>query len=360
MKDTIGIGIIGTGFARSTQIPCFLETEGAKIVSIASGHAANAEKTASDFGIPHHTGDWRETVGHDDVDLVCITTPPNLHREMSVLCAENGKHILCEKPTAMNSEEAREMLDAAQVAGVMALIDHELRFLNGRLKAQEMLRGGEIGKVVHVKSVFRNASRGNPDLKWNWWSDESQGGGALGAIGSHAIDGFRWLLNTEVRDVSCLLKANIKERRDAEGTVRKVTSDDECNLILRFNDSEIAEDASGTGSFSMVEFGENDFWNEIYGTEGTIVIFGEGQLKIARKGEGSFSDVAVEPDSAPENARSGGWSNGFQAFAREIVSALREGRTEVPGAATFEDGLRIQEVLDAARESHKTGRRVEI
>ncbi len=360
MKDTIGIGFIGTGFARLTQIPAFLECEGALLVSVASGSAENAERTALEFGISHHTGDWRETVEHEDVDLVCVTTPPALHQEMSVYAAKCGKHILCEKPMAMNAEEAAAMAEAVENAGVLGLIDHELRFLNGRKRAYRMIREGAIGQVVHAKSIFRNASRGNPDLKWNWWSDAEQGGGALGAIGSHAIDGLRWLLGSDVKDVSCLLKTNVKERRDAAGTVRPVTTDDECNLILRFEDSDLTSEASGTGSFSMVEIGDYDFWTEIYGMEGTMVVGEQGQVKICRKGQDSFTVLDIEPGPAPANTRVGGWSIGFLEFAREIVAALREGRIEVEGAADFRDGLAVQKVLDAARRSNETGNRVSL
>ncbi|HUF05456.1 MAG TPA: Gfo/Idh/MocA family oxidoreductase [Aridibacter sp.] len=354
MKDKIGIGFIGTGFAQLTQMPAFLECEGAELVSVTSGHIENAREAAMRFGISHVAEDWSETVEHDEVDLVCITTPPVLHHEMAMFAIERGKHILCEKPMSMNAEESLEMAEAAEEAGVLALIDHELRFLNGRKLAFETLRNGEFGKVIHAKSVFRNASRGNPDLKWNWWSDESQGGGALGAIGSHAIDGFRWLLGTEISEISCLLKTNIKERRDADGKVRAVTSDDECNFMVRFEDSDLTDDASGTGSLSMVEIGKYDFWTEIYGTEGSLIIGEKDRLEIARKDDSSFTEIDTKPGRAPAGTREGGWSMGFLAFAREIVDALREGRTEINWAATFRDGHEVQKVLDAARRSDES------
>ncbi|MCO6510319.1 MAG: Gfo/Idh/MocA family oxidoreductase [Aridibacter famidurans] len=360
MKDKIGIGFIGTGFAQLTQMPAFRDCEGAELVSVSSGHIENARAAAKEFRIPHVAEDWRETVEHEDVDLVCITTPPDLHHEMVLFTIERGKHILCEKPMAMNAEESKEMAEAAGKAGILALIDHELRFLNGRKLAFDMLRNGELGTVIHAKSAFRNASRGNPDLKWNWWSDKSRGGGALGAIGSHAIDGFRWLLGTEVSDISCLLKTNIKERRDADGEIRPVTSDDECNFILRFEDSELTKDASGTGSFSMVEIGKYDFWMEIYGTEGSLIIGEKDRLEVARKGESSFTEIDTKPGMAPVGTREGGWSMGFLAFAEEIVCALKEGRTEIERAATFRDGHEVQKVLDAARRSDESGCREKV
>ena len=114
MKEKIGIGFIGTGFARKVQIPAFKMCENAEIISVASASLANAENTAKDFNIPHFTDNWRETVEHPEVDLVCITTPPTLHFEQTLYALEHNKHILCEKPMAMNAAEAEKMIEAAK------------------------------------------------------------------------------------------------------------------------------------------------------------------------------------------------------------------------------------------------------
>ena len=198
MREKVGIAVIGTGFARKVQIPAFAACENAEIVSVASGREENAKATAEEFKIPHFTGEWRESVSRDDVDLVCITTPPNLHKEMTLFAFEQGKHVLCEKPMAMDVGEAEAMLEASRNVGVLALIDHELRFQPGRQRAFEMLREGAIGKIRHAKYSFRSPFRGDPGVPWNWWSDAAQGGGALGAINSHVIDSFNWFLGTTV------------------------------------------------------------------------------------------------------------------------------------------------------------------
>jgi len=88
---------------------------------------------------------------------------------------------------------------------------------------------------------------------WNWWSDKTKGGGTLGAIGSHVIDGFRWLLNTEVAEVCANLATHVRERMDQAGGLREVTTDDEANLLLKFADGELTESATGNVSLSMVE-----------------------------------------------------------------------------------------------------------
>src|SRR5438552_3957244 len=142
----VGNGIIGTGFARKVQIPSFLHCDNAFIASIASGSLQNAQDAADAFGIEHVSAHWSDTVTHPEVDLVCITTPPKLHKEMALAAIEAGKHVLCEKPIAMNLAEAEAMTAAASTTQKLCLIDHELRVQPGRLKAKSMLRDGSIGK----------------------------------------------------------------------------------------------------------------------------------------------------------------------------------------------------------------------
>ena len=351
MQDRIGIGLIGTGFARRVQIPAFLACDGVHIASIASGHLENARAAASECDAGHFTDDWRETVSHPDVDLVCITTPPKLHREMTLAAIEHGKHILCEKPMAMSVAEADEMTVAANGKQILALIDHELRFQDGRRKAFTMLRDGDIGKVRHAKAIFRSPGRGNPDLPWNWWSDASVGGGALGAIASHVIDSLNWFLGTEVASVYCQLATHVKQRRDASGGMRDVTSDDESNLLLRFADGELINDATGIVSLSMTEGPRYMNRMEFYGDRGTVRIDHLGELYIARSGEDDWTEIDVDLGAGVEGVPDSGFSRAFKTFAPILVEALRRGSMSIENAATFADGVSVQRVLDAARES---------
>jgi predicted dehydrogenase len=355
MRKSIGIGIIGTGFARRVQIPAFKSCEGAEVVSVASGSIENARATAEEFGIENFTDDWRDTMSRDDVDLVCITTPPGLHREMSLFAAERGKHILCEKPMAMNVAEAEEMTAAARKAGVMALIDHELRFLPGRRKAYAMLREGAIGKVRHAKYNFRAFYRGDPERPWNWWSDAAQGGGALGAINSHIVDSLSWFLGTEISSVYCQLATRVKQRRDSSGNLSEVTSDDEANMIVRFANSDVAEDATGLVSVSMAEPPKAMSRVEFFGTEGSMRVDQFGEVYIAKKGDGDWQQIEVDLSRPIEGVGDSGFPRGFLKFAPEIVKAIQTGNTEVANAATFEDGMKVQRVLDAARQSNSGG-----
>jgi predicted dehydrogenase len=356
MSEKIRIGIIGTGFAKTVQIPAFQKIAEAEIVSVASAHLENAEKVAKDFEIPHWTDNWRETIERKDVDLIVITTPPKLHREMTLYALEHEKHILCEKPMAMNAVEALEMWKKSKEKNVMTLIDHELRFQTGRQKAFEMIRSGEIGKIRHANYNFRAPNRGEPHLPWNWWHDISQGGGNLGASISHIFDTFRWFLDTEISSVFCQLQTQVKQRRDEQtGEMRDVTTDDQVNALLRLHDSEFTEDMTANISASMVEYPKYQNRVEFFGTKGAIRIEHRGEIFIGRAGENDWKLVETDLGEMVEGAPDTGFSRGFIVFAKEIITALKNGKTNIEHAATFEDGYKIQLALDAARESDKQG-----
>lgn len=361
MDRTIGIGVIGTGFARTTQLPAWASVPGARVVAVASGRRENAEQVARDFEIPFVASDWRELVERAEVDLVSIVTPPVTHAEMAVGALEAGKAVLCEKPMAMNAEETGRMCAAARAAGRLALIDHELRFLPARRQMRELIQRGEVGRVRHAKFLFRGGSRALADTPWSWWSDERAGGGALGAIGSHAVDALHCLLGTRVSHVSASLATHVVERRDpVSGAMKRVTADDEASLLLNFEDGGAAERATGVVSISLAEPGAPEHTVEVFGTGGSVRIDGAGLLWRARVGESAWQ--RVEADEAPlaEGLRDTEWSRGFTVFARAIIDALHEGRTNIEGAATFDDGHRTQLVLDAARAAHATGCRVTV
>lgn len=357
MSNTVGIGFIGTGFARKVQIPAFQKCDGTKIVSIASRNIENARSTAEECQADHFTSNWRETVAHPDVDLVCITTPPNLHCEQTLAAIENGKHVLCEKPMAMNVAEAEKMAEAGRDSDKLMLIDHELRFQPGRQVARQMIRDGKLGKIRNVKHFFQAPHRGNADLPWNWWSDVDSGGGALGAIGSHVIDGFRWLLDTEVASVSCQLQSHIKHRTDGGGELREVTSDDETLMMLRLTPNEIAPDATGIVSISMCEHPSYVSRCEIYGESGTLLIDHNGRLEYATAGS-DLVPLAVELGDTIDGLPDTGFARAFVSFAPKIVDAIRSDESVLMDAATFDDGVIIQRVLVAARVSNSEHRTV--
>src|SRR2546423_15668229 len=131
-RGVVGIGIIGTGFARTTQLPAWRACEGARVVAIASGHRENAERAAREFDIPFVAEDWREVVAREDVDLVCIATPPVTHAEIATARLYAGKSVLCEKPMAMEAEETDARRQSTRASGRPGLASHELSFFPRR------------------------------------------------------------------------------------------------------------------------------------------------------------------------------------------------------------------------------------
>jgi predicted dehydrogenase len=355
-KAPVGIGIVGTGFARTTQIPGFRDCMGAKVVAIASRQRERAEAVAKEFGIDYVADDWQELVQHNDVDLVSIVTPPSTHMEIALAALEQRKAVLCEKPMALNAEQSARMADAAKSTGSLALIDHELRFLNSRRTMRGMLQTGAIGTVRHCNYVFRSDYRALQDRAWDWWSDAAMGGGTLGAIGSHVIDSFRWMLDTEISKTLGILSTHIKQRNDrSTGEPRAVTTDDEAKLLFRFADGPWTEGATGSASLSVVESGKYENRLEIYGAKGALMVEETGELWRSPTGSGVWRPVQVDQDHMAAGMRESSWSRGFTAFSVAICDAMRFGKTTVKDAATFEDGHRVQLVLDAIRASNESG-----
>jgi predicted dehydrogenase len=176
----------------------------------------------------------------------------------------------------------------------------------------------------------------------------------LGAINSHILDSFRWLLGFEVSSVFCQLRTHIKERAFAGGR-KKVTSDDEANMILRFADSELTDDATGLVSVGMAELPEYQNRLEFFGSDGAMRIDGNGELFVAKNGEQAWTQIETDTGTLAEGMPDSGFSRGSMFLAREIVDAIAAGRTEIENAASFEDGHQVQKVLDAARESDAEG-----
>ena len=145
------------------------------------------------------------------------------------------------------------------------------------------------------------------------------GGGALGAIGSHVIDSFRWMLSAEVTKVLGMLTTHIKQRHDkASGGLREVTTDDEAKLLFKFADGPDTKDITGAASISVVESGKYENRLEIYGTKGALMVEETGELWLSPTGSGAWRPVQVDQDHMAQGMREGSWSRGFTAFAVAI------------------------------------------
>jgi predicted dehydrogenase len=194
---TINAAIIGASFAKAAYLPALSTVEDVNVVAVASARLESAQAAAKAFNVPNAYDDWRRMLDKHEVDLVGIATPTIHHKPMTIAALETGAHVICEKPMAMNADEATEMLETAESLNRLHLIGHELRFNPNRRKIKKMIEAGEIGQVRHINIVNISRTWGDPTSRpaGDWWSMEESGGGRLGANGSHQIDLLRfWLL----------------------------------------------------------------------------------------------------------------------------------------------------------------------
>ncbi len=152
MPPVYRVAVIGTGFSDQVQIPGFRLHPRFKVVAVAGRNSRRTQAVAEKFALAKWYTDWREMIGSGkkDFDAISIVTPPYLHREMTLTAFEAGLHVLCEKPMALNVEEAQQMLDVARKTGITAMIDHEFRYLPVRQHSGELIRNGYIGKLRRI------------------------------------------------------------------------------------------------------------------------------------------------------------------------------------------------------------------
>jgi predicted dehydrogenase len=346
MTKKIGIAFLGSSFAQRAQAPAFEAVGGVKLIGAASPHSAEAFAKA--FDMPVHTSDWKELVKRDDVDLVCITTPPKLHCEQALFALEQGKHVLCEKPFAMSVQEAEEMQRMAAGKNQLAVIDHELRFSPGMRFARKLIREGKLGKIFFASIASHIMYRRDPQLPWHWWSDKSWGGGAWGAIGSHLIDQLHYHVG-DIAESKVMKQTVVKKRTDKNGDQREVTSDDIASAVVRFKEG-------FTGQITTVmAAAQNRFEMEITGEAGALRVDMDHRVYFAEPGqpyveiEVPLSERQKELNKLYETARITArsmFSRSFIHYADEIVRTLQEGKTSIEDAATFEDGVKVMRVME--------------
>lgn len=343
------IGIIGTGWGARVQVPTFREA-GLTVVGIAGYHFEKTQDIAGELGVRAHR-EWREIVADPAVQLVSITAPPGEHLEMATAALEAGKHVLCEKPTALDAAQAAALLGASERhRDRIALIDHELRFLPAWRQAREQI-GDTIGTVRYAEVRYSSPARGDRSRGWNWWSDAAQGGGIWGAVGSHFVDALRYF-GHEPESVQGTFHT-IVDRRPFEGSLREVTSDDLGSIRLRFHGGAVA-----LLQFSVVSAGADEpSVMTIHGEKGAMRFIGE-EVLLSRPG-GSYERLAGGPlEERPGNSPGGAFGSGTLHLGRALRAALDDGhRSALTPAATFADGLAQQRILDAARASSAEGGR---
>jgi predicted dehydrogenase len=283
-----------------------------------------------------------------DLDVVSIAVPGALHHEIVLAAADAGRHILCEKPFATSVTEGAEMLAAVRAARVAHAINHEFRMIPARQAFRRLIVDeGALGTTFDVRgiidlSMLLNATRG-----WSWWSDRSQYGGLMQAMTSHLIDFLLWTFG-DIATLSASVDTFIRSRSAEDGTQRPVTSDDQNAALLHF-----ASGATGLIHVSGISRIPRSIV-EAHGSVGSLSIEG-GALRRATQ-PGKLETVDVQPLSG------GGDDERVQLMVAYLAHVARAFRGETdPYVATFEQGLRVQAVMDAMhRSADEGGTRVQL
>ncbi len=367
-KRTVRTGFVGSGWARIAQAPAFEILDGVELTAVASPTEKRRRKFQEQFSIPNAYAGWEDLVA-SEVDLVCISAPPHLHYPVVKAALAAGKHVLCEKPMAMDMQEAADMCQMAEAADGFALLDHELRFHPAVRQVKQMIESGEVGRIYSVCAEVNLASRSNPSLRHSWWSEAVKGGGALGAIGSHLIDLNRFLFG-EISEVCCDLHISIPARPDAEGRPVAVSSDDGFSMMMRFGPASLCFGSPASLRVTTVA-NYTSFRYEVHGSLRSVRFDGAGRVWELQNGGAKGGRSLIDPPQWAEVEPSLSWDDlvlqekirqsslwvhgifavGFAFFAHRLVRAAQRGEKSITDAATFDDGFAVQRVMAACHVS---------
>lgn len=363
---SVRVALLGNSFARLAQLPALRwarENGGPhEVVALAGHDLEKARATADEWAIPTVTDDWTSLFGADaaHLDLVIVSTPTHLHAPMVRAALESGAAVLCEKPFAMSGDEARELTALAR--GTLALIDHQTRWSPWRRAFKAAVSEGVVGTPWAGRAQMRVASVPRLGAPMTWWYDETRGGGILGALGSHVLDGVVDQFGRRFAEVTARLSTMIQERPGGDGAAVPVTADEEAWLHCVMDDG-----LPLTVETSIVAFGcERDAGQgnllELRGSDGTLRLEGETHLVFIPHGEAA-RELAVEPLPTCDEygmGSSGMFPRCLPTYLRDVLAAVDAGRTALEGAATFASAVHVMDVMDAARTSHREGRQVTV
>ena len=372
----LSIGVIGYGFMGKVHSNAYRKiawsfgTPAAfpRLYAVCGRNETKLADIARRFGFHGYYTDWREMIADPEIQIVDTCTPDNEHAEPSIAAALAGKHVICEKPLAMTSKDARAMADAAKKTGVKNMLCHNYRFLPAVRLARDIIARGALGRIYHFRGRYLQEPGHDPSapLEDCWYATGTKSGVLLG-IGSHIIDMARFLVG-EIQSVSGIVRTYNPSRRRRNGAQEKVTAD-EANLAL----VEFEGGATGTLESSGVATGrKNEQAWEINGSKGSMSFDLEDPnhvqlyLDSAAAEARGFAAVSVTDPSHPLQTlylppgHNAGWEYGHVHALHHFIDCVANDKQVSPYGASFEDGYRIQVIMEAIQESSRTGRKVEL
>jgi predicted dehydrogenase len=381
---TIGVGVIGFGWMGRVHAQAHARLRHhfpdlglvPQLVAVADDVPGRAEAAAAQFGFASATADWRELLADPRVELVSVTAPNWLHREIGVAVAEAGRHLWIEKPVGLTADDARAVAGAAAAAGVQGTVGFNYRHAPAVALARRLVDEGAIGRVTHARFAFLSDYAAAPEGALTWRYEQARGGsGVLGDLASHAVDLVRHVLNDEITSVLADTAVFIPERLRPTGATSGhavatggvpglVENDDHVAALLR-----LSTGARVVLEASRVAVGEqNAYGFEIHGTAGRLAwdFRRMGELQLSRgpaAQDQSVATVLVGPGAGEYAAfqPGAGIAMGYDDLKvvelRDLLASVGAGR---PVGVDLTDAVRAAVVLDALVSSSATGTRVEV
>lgn len=356
-----GIGVFGTGNLIKVAVP-FLREKGFKIEAIWGKTLSAAEELAKELDIPFYTNKIDDVLLRKDVDLIFIICSPNLHAQIAVKALGIGKHVLCDKPAGLCQSEALKMVRAAQYyPSLISIVNHSLRFLPAFAHMRRAISDGFLGNECHITVCDVRVQMGSLlHSSYDWLCDDTMGGGVLTLVGSHVIDLVSHLLSQRAVRVHGVVRTFTKTTEHVNG-IRHISSPDFCTFQMEMNQG------------SLVTVTLNNHLPGLFNQE--VLICGNGGHLVVRGGDlygmkaGSSKEEVIYLDV--EDLQKYGSINPavvntiprpYMKGLFKMMGALKEAflpvedkrgwiKEPVALAATFEDGLYVQAVIDALRKS---------
>ncbi len=368
--DTIGVGLIGTGFmgkahalAWNSVLPVFGDVPDVRLVHLGEANDDLAKKKATEFGFEKASGDWRKVIADPAVDVVSITTPNRFHLEMANAALAAGKHVWCEKPMAPKLAEAEAMLAAARASGKTAILGYNYIQNPVIRHIRNLLDDGAIGPVNHVRIEMDEDFLADPEAPFQQRHEASNGYGALDDFGVHPLSLLMTLFG-KVGRVMCDMAKPYPTRKTPEGD-RAVEVYDIATILLRLENG-----ASGYVAVSRTAWGRKGrIAIQIFGGKGSILYdqerMNEFQLYLTsdRPTEQGFRTVLTAPHHKPYDRfiPTAGHGLGFNDLkiieCRQLIGRML-GQDSI--AIDFEDGILIERTVDAMARSFKEGRWIDV
>lgn len=386
MKNELNVAIIGTKFMGKAHsnawlnAPRFFDMGIKPVLKVACGrNQEDLQDFAETWGWHETETDWRKVVEREDVDIVDISVPTHMHHAIAVAAAKAGKHIFCEKPFAITVEEAREMYEAAEAAGIVHYLNHNYRRCPAVRLAKSLIDEGKIGRIFHWRGAYLQDWIVDPDFPLTWHlRKETAGSGPHGDLNSHSIDLARYLVG-DIKFVSAMMTTFIKERplpgegaatfsagESAASELGEVTVDDASFMLAEFENGAL-------GSFEASRFApgrKNYNYFEIYGSEGSIVFNLErmNELQLFQRGDPANAQgfrTIIATEGGEHDYIANWWPPGhiigyeheFHHAVVDFMKAIEDGTSIAPN---FYDGVKEVEVLAAGQKSAVSGQRVEL